>query len=197
MTQNNIHQDHQIYLYSEEDELKKEISNMTTKFCNLDPIPTNLLKQLLPKCLSTIMRIVNMSLTQGVLSNKWKTDIIRLPLKKAGLNLIHKIYRPVSNLHFLSKVVEKCMLHQLIDYCDSNNLLPDFQSACRKNYSTETSLIKITNDILWAMENQRAMIMILLNLSVAFDTVDHNILINILKEYYSFCDKALHWFEQY
>ena len=98
-------------------------------------------------------------------------------LKKTGLDLIHKNYRPVSNLCILSKVVAKCMLCQLIDHCDSNNLLPDFQSAYRKNYSTETSLIKIKNDILWAMENQRAMIMILLDLSAAFDMVDHKYIV--------------------
>ena len=119
------------------------------------------------------------------------------PLHKKGLDLIHKNYRPVFNLCFLSKLVEKCMLCQQIDHCNSNNLLPDFQSAYRSNYSTETSLIKITNDIPWAMENQRAMIMILLDLSAAFDTVDHNILINILVEHYGFCDKPLSWFEQY
>ena len=158
-----------------EDEVEKEIFNMTTKTCKLDPIPTNLLKQLLPKCLSTITQIVHMSLTQGVFNNKWKTAIVRPLLKKAGLDLIHKNYRPVSNLCFLSKVVEKCMLCQLIDHCDSNNLLPDFQLAYRKDYSTETSLIEITNGTLWAIENQRATLMILLDLSAAFDTVDHDI----------------------
>ena len=77
------------------------------------------------------------------------------------------------------------------------NLLPDFQLTYKNDDSTETSLIKITNDILWAMENQRAMIVILVDFSAAFDRVDHNILINILKEHYGFHDKALHWFEQY
>ena len=119
------------------------------------------------------------------------------PYLKKQVSTLSTKTRSVANLCFLSKVLEKCMLWQLIDHCDSNNLLPDFQSAYRKNYRTETSLIKITNDILWAMEKQKATIMILLDLSAAFDTVDHNILINILKEHYDFCDKALHWFEQY
>ena len=76
-------------------------------------------------------------------------------------------------------------------YYQSSNQLTE------KNYSTDTSLIEITNDVLWAMENQRAKLMILLHLSTAFGTLDHNILINILKEYYSFHAKALYWFEQY
>ena len=86
------------------------------------------------------------------------------------------------------------MLCQQIDRCDSRNLLTDFQSTYRKNYSTETSLIKIINDILWAVKNQRA---ILQDLSAAFDMIDHNVLIYILKEHYSFGDKALHWFKEY
>ena len=63
-------------------EVKKEIFNMSTNTCELDPIPTNILKQLLPKCLSTIMQTVNISLTQGVFSNKWNTAIVRPLLKK-------------------------------------------------------------------------------------------------------------------
>ena len=83
--------------------------------------------------------------------------------------------------------MEKCILHQLIDRFNSSNLLPDFHSVYSSDYSTAISLITITNNILWAVENQRAMIMILLDLSPAFDMVDHNILINILKEHYHFC----------
>ena len=83
-----------------EDEVKNEIFNMTTKTCKLDPIPIDLLKQLLPKYFCTFMQIVNMSLTQGVFSNEWNTAIVRPLLKKAGLDLVHKNYRPVSNLCF-------------------------------------------------------------------------------------------------
>ena len=74
--------------------------------------------------------------------------------KKPGLNLISKNYRPISNLPFISKLVKKCMLKQLIEHCKDHKLLPDFQSVYRKNYSTETSLIRLTNDILWSMEKQ-------------------------------------------
>ena len=60
-----------------EDEVRKEIFNMNTKSCKLDPIPTNLLKQLLPECLSKIIQLVNISLTQGVFNGGWKTAIVR------------------------------------------------------------------------------------------------------------------------
>ena len=117
-----------------EDEVKKEIINMTAKSCKLDPVPTDLLKQSLPKCLSTIMQIVNMSLTQGhkvYLAMSGRQPLSYPYLKKQVWPLSTKNYWPVSNLCLLSKVVEKC---QLIDHCDSNNLLPDFQLLCNPKF---------------------------------------------------------------
>ena len=108
-----------------------------------------------------------------------------------------KNYRPVSNPCFLSKLVEHCMLKQLVNHCNTNCLIPNFQSAYRENYSTETSLIRMCNDILWSMEKQQITMMVTLDLSAAFDTVDHNTLINILRDHYQVTGKALQWFETY
>ena len=116
---------------------------------------------------------------------------------KPGLDLINKNYRPISNLPFISKLVEKCMLKQLIEHCENHKLLPDFQSAYRKNYSTETSLIRLTNDILWSMEKQHLTLLAVLDLSAAFDTIDHDILLHILEQKFGFCSKALKWFQNY
>ena len=87
--------------------------------------------------------------------DRWKTAILRPLLKKSGLKLIKKNYRPVNNLSFLSKVVERCILEQLNSHCTEFNLLPDLQSAYRQNYSTETSLLKMVNDFLWAWKENR------------------------------------------
>ena len=89
------------------------------------------------------------------------------------------------------------MLKQLIEHCENYKLLPDFQSAYRKNYNTETSLIRLTNNILWSMEKQHLTSLAILDLSVAFDTVDHNILLHILEQKFGFCGKALKWFQNY
>ena len=90
-----------------EKQVKSTMMSMQSKSCELDPIPTTLLKRLMDKCLPIITKIVNISLTQGVFSVEWKTSIVRPLLKKAGLELINKNYRLVSNLTFISKLVEK------------------------------------------------------------------------------------------
>ena len=126
------------------------------------------------------MTLINLSLLEGVFAESWKMAIIHPLIKKLGLELVYSNYRPVSNLLFLSKVVEKYMLKQFNTRCDNNNLLPDYQLAYRQNYSTETSIIKLCNDVLWAMENQQLTAFIAINIPAAFNTVDHDILLNIL-----------------
>ena len=155
---------------------------MKNKHCKLDTIPMSILKQILEACLPAITQIVNMSLTNGEFCENWKFAVVKPLLKKPGLNLISKNYRPISNLPFISKLVEKCMLQQLMEHCKNHNLLPDFQSAYWKHYSTETSLIRLTNDILWSMERQHITSLSILDLSAAFNTVDHDILLHILEK---------------
>ena len=91
-------------------------------------------------------------------------------------------YRPVSNLQFISKVIKKCTLNQLTDHCNKYNWLPEYQSVYRKYYSCETSLLKLVNDALWAIENKLITAVTVMDLSVAFDTVSHELLLTVLRE---------------
>ena len=170
---------------------------MESKSCELDTVPTYILKEILPACLESLTTIVNLSFTMWEFSGEWKTDIVWPLLKKTRLEPINKNYRAVSNHCFISKLVEKCMLDQLMDHCLQHNLLPYFQSAYWENYSTETSLLNITNDILWGMENQEITTMFILDLSVVFDTIDHDILLAIMERTYGFKEKALKWLDSY
>ena len=102
---------------------------MNNKTCELDAIPTYLIKDIVPAVLRTITQVVNISLTTDTFPLDWKTAIVRPLIKKAGLALSKKNYRSVSNLCSLSKLVEHCMLRQFLKHCDNNCLLPDFQSA--------------------------------------------------------------------
>ena len=82
-------------------------------------------------------------------------------------------------------------------HCDANNLFPSYQLAYRRNYSCETALIEITNDCLWAMENQMVTAMVAIDLSAAFDTVDHEILLEVLNKKIGLHYTALQWFDNY
>ena len=158
---------------------------------------TSLLKSILDKIAGVITSIINILLEQGVFARSWKSAIVRPLLKKAGLALTCTNYRPVSNLPFLSKATEKCMLTQFTTHCDNNDLLPDYQSAYRKNFSCETELVKLNDDILWSMEEQRVTAVVAIDLSAAFDTVDHSILLEVLQKRFGIEDTALQWFDSY
>ena len=170
---------------------------MNNKTCELDAIPAHLVKNILPAALKTITKIVNMSLTTGTFPLEWKTAIVRPLIKKAGLERSKRNYTPVSNLCSLSKLVEHCMLRQFVKHCNSNCLLPDYQYSYWANYSMETSLVKMASDILWAMKDQCITMMVILDLSVAFDAVDHDILLKILENQFGVTGTALSWFNNY
>ena len=102
---------------------------MSNKTCELDHIPTEVLKRILPTLLRPITEIFNLSLSTVSFAQDWKTAIIKPLLKKPGLDLSKKDYRPISNLSFLFKLVQCCMPKQLLQHCEDNHLLPNFQSA--------------------------------------------------------------------
>ena len=89
------------------------------------------------------------------------------------------------------------MIKQFLKDCEDNCLLPDFQSAYQVNYSTETSLVRMANDILWAMEEHHITIIVILDLCAIFDTIDHNIFLKILENQFGVTDTALKWFNSY
>ena len=173
------------------------MNQLKSKSCELDTMPTHIFKQIAPSIAGLITKIFNLSLEGGEFCCTWKTAVVHPLLKKIGLELIRQNYRLVSNLPFLSKVIERCMLLQLSHHCNEYQLQPDYQSAYRENHSCETAILGISNDILWAMENQCITSLMAIDLSAAFDTVDHNILLAILNNKFGIADKALKWFDSY
>ena len=178
-------------------EILKVINEMPNKHHNLDPVPLMVFKKLAPYLKSEITTLVNLSLSRGVFAESWKTSIVKSLLKTVGLNLIFKNNRPVSNLKFLAKLVEKCMLLQFSEHCSLNSLLPSYQSAYRKFLNCKTSLLKLADNLLNKMEDQRVSASVVMDLSAAFDTVDHNILLDVLINQYGIEGKVSKWFDMY
>ena len=178
-------------------EILKIMNEMPTKYCELDAIPIAILKKLAPYIRKTITRIVNISLTEGKFPSQWRIASIKLLLKKLGLELLAKNYRPVNNLSFLSKLVEKCMLSQFNSHCKLNGLIPGYQLAYRAFHSCETSLINICNEALWSMVSKKVTAPVMMDLSTAFDTVDHQIFLDVLNKRFGIAESALSWFSSY
>ena len=143
-----------------------------------------------------ITDLVNKSLTSGEFHNDWKISIIK-PLIEKGTSTKLSNYRPINNLSFMSNVIERSMLKQLNNYLNKNMLVPTYISGFRQDYSIETALLKLCLDILNGMEHQEIMCLIAMDLSAAFDTVNHNILLNVLSSYHNISNTALKWITSY
>ena len=180
-----------------ENEVEKLIMQFTNSYCDLDPIPMEILKKCLPTVLPYITKIVNLSLRLADVPTSLKKAIIRPLLKKLGLETELKNYRPVSNLSFLSKLIEKIVAIQFVDHLRKNGLFDPFQSAYKKGHSTETALLKVQNDLFIDIDNSNVSVLVMLDLSAAFDTIDRNVLLNRLQDNYGITGNALKWFRSY
>jgi len=99
--------------------------------------------------------------------------------------------------NFLSKLLERLVARQLLAHLNSNGLLPRFQPAYRAHHSTETSVLKVLTDILLAVHAGDLSALVLLDLSAAFDTVDHGILLHRLDSSYQIVGSVQQWFQSY
>ena len=180
-----------------QDEVKKLVACAPCKSCPSDPIPTNLLKQCIDEINPILTEIINGSLSEGLFPESFKEATITPLLKKAGLDLTVSNYRPVSNLVFISKIIERAVADQLVNHISLNGLQDPLQSAYKQYHSTETALLKVTNDIRCALDGNEVVILVLLDLSAAFDTVDHEILLHRLEHQFGVTGSVLKWFDSY
>ena len=147
-------------------------------------------------CLSVLLlamtKIVNLSIKSALVPDCFKLALLNPFLKKLRLDFeIYANFRPIS------KLTEKVVASQLVDYVMRNDLDEIFQSAYKQLHSTETALVRVNNDILVALDNHQSVILLLLDLSAAFDTVDHGILLDRLSHHFGICGVALSWFKSY
>ena len=163
-----------------ETEMNFVFNNCNKTFCTLDSLDFRKFEADLLK--PYFLKLVNTMFDTGIFPKSEKSAVIT-PLVKdisADLNNFGN-YRGISKIAMPSKILESCIYFRLQEYVTINNILPDFQSAYRPGYSTETALVKIYNDVITAKDLGRSTVMLSLDLSAAFDTIDHGILIERLR----------------
>ena len=181
-------------------EVRAIIKRSATKTCSLDSIPTALLKEeeVCETVLPALTNIINSSLDSGIVPKRFKEAVITPSLKNTSLDAEElKSYRPISNICFPAKVMEKIVAAQITEHMTRNGLHDPLQSAYRKKASTETALIKIKCDVDRMLDAGEAVMLIFLDLSAAFDMIDHAVLLGRLKEEVGITDLALRWIESY
>ena len=128
----------------------------------------------------------------AIVADVHKEALLISLLKKVNSDFkVFSNFRPVSNLMFTSKLIEKAAAHELTSYTLNNDLGKVFQSVYKKLHSTETTLTRVQNDILRTIDSRRSVLLVLLDLSAAFDTVDHFILLQRLSHRFGIKSKTL------
>ena len=149
----------------------------------LDSIPLSLMKKIAPALSIYLITIFKNSLSYGTVPIDFKHALISPILKKNNLDKNSLCnYRPISQLSTISKILEKVVFKQLIYYLEINNIIDPFQSAYRPNHNTEKCLNHVISNILNSLDTESPIQLLLLDLSAAFDTLDHDILTNRLRD---------------
>lgn len=174
------------------------VQSLPDKQCASDPLPTWLLKSNIDVLAPFLCQLYNWSLEHGIVPSTFKSAYITPLLKKADLDAADPgSYRPISNLSVISKLLERLVAKQLVKFLSDNNLLPDLQSAYRAYHSTETAVLKVVADILSALGSGDLAALVLIDLSAAFDTVDHETLLRRLRKSYGLDGVVIDWFRSY
>ncbi len=173
-------------------DLTELVMSMKISSSLLDILPTTLLKKVFSSIGSSLLSIINYSLVSGCVPSLFKQAVVQPLLKKPNLDpSVFSNYQPISKLPFISKILEKVVANQLVTALNKHNIFDKFQSG---EHSTETALLRVSNDIMMASDADKCTILVLLDLRVAFDTVDHSILLDRLRDWVGITGSAFKWF---
>ena len=176
------------------DELTGIINEFGIKTSTEDPIPSNILKMIIKEALLTLTLLINHSLSSGSMDGV-KLSVIDPLLKKWELDSdVKKNYRPVNNLLFFSKLIERVVLKRLNSHMTDNGLHSDTQFGYRKYHNTETMMLGLVDDVLKGFDENKCTIILFLALTAVFDTIDIEKLLTTLSEEIGITGIALQWF---
>ena len=179
-------------------QLRHLITSSPSKTSELDPLPTSLLQDVVDILLPFLVLLCNASLRNAELPASHKHSLVTPVVKQAGLDPTNpSSFRPIANISFISKLIEKIIASQLIDYLTANNLLPPSQSGFRKGHSTESLLLGLLADIYGAIDRSELTLLSLFDVSAAFDSVDHEILLRRLTVSFGITGTPLTWLTSY
>ena len=180
------------------DEVAKIINSMPGKCSPMDSIPTSLLKKCVDVFAPVIANLANISFAEGVFPTRYKKAQVTPLLKKDGMDPeLVSSYWPISNLNTISKILEKLFMARLKPHISRSNNFHIFQSAYRRYHSTETALLKILDDVYSSIDAKQTTCLAALDLSAAFDTIDHETLIRRLRSSFGVEDESLSWISSY
>lgn len=175
----------------------KQIKGQKIKTSTKDPIPASLLNSSVDLIAPAITHLINISLRTGSMEGL-KASIVTPILKKAGLDQdMLSNYRPVCGGMFVDKIIQKNVAEQLFQHMTSNDLHIPYQSAYKPCHSCETVLLALTNEILLNLDSGLCSVVMLLDNSAAFDTVDHDVLLSDLENVIGVEGIALEWFKSF
>ena len=181
-----------------EAQLGSIISELNIKNCELDPIPIKLFLDCLDVIKPILLFIVNDSLKNATFPENLKDALVKPSIKdQSGDPNDCSNYRPISNLPFISKIIEKCVQKQLSSHLKDHNLYAEYQSGYRTDHSCETATLAIYNDLLCITDVKNKVVLLLLDLSAAFDTVNHHSLLSKLNKKFGISGSVLKWFTSY
>jgi hypothetical protein len=158
-------------------------------------VPTKILKIIKKFIVNPLQAIFNLSFVNGTVPDKFKIAKV-IPVFKQGSDLCVNNYRPISLLSVFNRILEKLMFSRLMDHIDKYDILYQKQFGFRSKHSTLHSILSITDLAQRAIDSSTYSCGIFLDLSKAFDTVDHRILLEKL-EYYGIKGEVLEWFKSY
>ena len=173
----------------------RAVKSIKTMSGGVDQINAFILKLFIKRISNVLTHIINVSFEQNSFPKRWKCAVI-IPIPKKLIPIFTKDFRPISLLPTLSKIIEKLANVQIVNYLCTHNMLDPYQSAYRENHSTTTALLKITDDIMDSIDDSEITLLILLDFSKAFDTVNHRLLIEKLK-ILGFDNTACNWVRSY